>query len=335
MTPALLDYLCDPVDGAPLRLLDAVHDAAGNVESGVLASAGGRRYPVVQGVPRFVLRGDRTQTVDSFGDEWNHFNFVQFRQNWEMHTIRNTFASTEAFRGKVVVDAGAGSGAQSRWIREAGAAHVIALELSHSVDDVVKRNLAGLDSVDVVQCSIDAPPLRAGSIPGIVICHNVIQHTRSVEQTAQALWRLVAPGGEFVFNCYPRNDEGWLRRMRLRLYDAMRAFLVPRSFRFRLAYSRTMAVLRFVPLLGLLLEKSMLMVRGDVPRGPGWIRRAYQSGALNTFDCYGSHAYQHLKPDDEIRALVRSLQPDPACVSNLDRYFERPQPIGIALRLRR
>jgi len=335
MTPALLDYLCDPVDGSALQLMDAMHDAAGNVVSGVLVSASGQSYPIIDGVPRFVPRGDHTQTVDSFGDEWNHFNFTQFRQNWEVHTIRNTFGSTEAFRGKVVVDAGAGSGAQSRWIREAGATHVIALELSHSVDDVVKRNLAGLESVDVVQCSIDAPPLRAGSIPGIVMCHNVIQHTRSVEETAQALWRLVAPGGEFVFNCYPRNDEGWLRRMRLRLYDAMRAFLVPRSFRFRLAYARTMAVLRFVPLLGVVLEKSMLMVRGDVPEGPGWFRRAYQSGALNTFDCYGSHTYQHLKSEADIRTLVRQLQPDPEFVSNLDSYFERPQPIGIALRLRR
>jgi SAM-dependent methyltransferase len=335
VTPALLAYLCDPTDKSALVLEDEVCDPDGNILSGVLVSGSGRRYPVVDGVPRFVPRGDQSHTVDSFGDEWNHFNFAQFRQNWLEHTVRNTFGSTEAFRGKVMVDAGAGSGAQSRWLHEYGASHVIALELSHSVDDVMKRNLAGLRNVDVVQCSIDAPPLRDSSISGIVMCHNVIQHTRSVEDTAHALWRLAAPGAEFVFNCYPKNDAGLVRRARLALYGAMRAFLVPRSFRFRLAYARTMSVLRFVPVLGLLLEKSMLMVRGDVPRGPGWIRRAYQSGALNTFDCYGSHAYQHLKPDDEIRALVRSLQPDPAYVSNLDRYFERPQPIGIALRLRR
>lgn len=35
------------------------------------------------------------------------------------------------------------------------------MDLSHSVDDVVQRNLAGLKNVDVIQCSIDAPPLRA------------------------------------------------------------------------------------------------------------------------------------------------------------------------------
>ncbi len=335
MTPGLLELLCDPVDRQPLRLDNASYDARGHIVSAELVSSTGQRYPVIDGVPRFHRQPEMTDSVESFGDEWNHFDFIAFRDNWLQHTVRNTFGSLEVFRGKVVVDAGAGSGSQSRWIHEAGAAHVIALELSHSVDGVMRRNLDGLEGVDIVQCSIDAPPLRDACIPGIVICHNVIQHTRSVEDTARSLWRLVGPGGEFVFNCYPKNDLGWLRRMRLRLYEGLRAFLSRRSFGFRLAYARTMSVLRFVPLLGLVLEKSMLMVRGDVVPGPNWIRRAYRAGALNTFDCYGSHAWQHLKSDDEIRALVAELQPDPSRIGNLDRYFLRPQPIGIALRLSR
>jgi hypothetical protein len=72
-----------------------------------------------------------------------------------------------------------------------------------------------------------------------------------------------------------------------------------------------------------------------VPAGPGYLRRAYRSAALNTFDCYGSHSYQHLKTDDEIRALVSELQPDTSLVRNMDRYFLRPPPVGIALRLRK
>ena len=82
------------------------------------------------------------------------------------------------------------------------------MDLSHSVDDVVHRNLAGLKNVDVIQCSIDAPLLRDQCIDGMVYCHNVIQHTPSVEKTAHALFALTAPGGEFVFNCYPLNDQG-------------------------------------------------------------------------------------------------------------------------------
>ncbi len=334
MTPNLLDYLCDPVDRSPLSLKDAIYETSGEISSGTLVSGSGRTYPIRDGVPRFATP-EVQQSVVSFGDEWNSFNFDEFRINWADLSMKHTFGGLDVFQGKVVVDAGAGSGIQSRWISEAGARHVIALELSHSVDDVMKRNLRGLPNVDVVQCSIDRPPIRNASIAGIVLCHNVIQHTQSVELTANALWNIVAPGGEFVFNCYPKNDKGVLRKLRLRLYSILRGFFAKRSFAFILGYSRLMAAIRFVPLLGWALEKSMFMVRGPVPPGPNYFRRAYRSTALNTFDCYGSHSYQHLKTEEEIRSLVHELQPDTGKVLNIDRYFQRPPPVGIALRLRK
>ena len=334
MNPVLLDYLCDPVDRSPLTLHEPVYGPDGAINSGTLVSSSGHSYPIRNGVPRFA-QAEVQRSVTSFGNEWNHFNFDEFRVNWMEHTVKHTFGSLAEFRDKLVVDAGAGSGVQSRWISEAGAKHVIALELSHSVDDVMQRNLAKMPNVDIVQCSIDAPPLRDACIDGMVICHNVIQHTPSVENTARALWRIVARGGEFVFNCYPKNDQGLLRKLRFRLYEGLRAFFVRRSFAFLLNYARIMAVLRMLPLLGWALEKSMLVVRGDVPTGPNYLRRAYRSAALNTFDCYGSHSYQHLKTDNEIRTLVAELQPDRSMVLNMDRYFLRPPPVGIALRLRK
>jgi SAM-dependent methyltransferase len=336
MTPWLLDVLCDPHDKSPLRLVEPVFDRnSGQIESGRLLSASGRSYPIVKGVPRFVEATAETSAVASFGDEWNYFNFMDFKSSWLTHTVHNTFGSPQAFRGKVIVDAGAGSGAQTRWMREYGARHVIALELSHSVDGVMRDNLIGMTGIDVVQCSIDAPPLRDGAIDGMVICHNVIQHTPSVEHTARALWKLLAPGGEFVFNCYPKNDHGLLRKWRLVLYAALRRWLSARSFRWRLNYARAMAMLRFLPGLGWFLEKSLLMVRGTVPNGPNYLLRCYKAGVLNTFDYYGAHAYQHLKSDQEIRELVAELQPDASRVRNLDRYFLRPPPIGIGLRLQK
>lgn len=334
MNADLLEYLCDPVDKSGLTLIDPILDRDGTIESGWLISTAGRRYPIRAGIPRFAGY-DHNASVESFGDQWNHFNFDEFKMNWLNHTVENTFGGLGVFRGEVVVDCGAGSGMQSRWMAEAGASRVIALELSHSVDGVMRRNLQGLSNVDIVQCSIDMPPLKDASVKGIVICHNVIQHTPSVEKTARALWRIVAPEGEFVFNCYGRNDLGLLRKIRLALYGTVRAVLSRAPFRAILLYSQMMALLRFVPILGYVLEKSGLMVLGDVPEGPGRWRRAYRLGVLNTFDCYGSHAYQHLKTDAEIRSLVAELQPDAEKVRNVERYFQRPQPIAIALRLSR
>jgi len=338
VTPYLLDYLCEPITKAPLQLLDAIYDADGNILSGELLASSGKHYPIFNGIPRFVDFVP-TKSVKSFGDEWNYFNFNEFHVNWLSHTVANTFGSEDVFKDKLIVDAGGGSGAQTRWFLEYGATHVIMMDLSHSVDDVVQRNLKGFKNVDVIQCSIDAPPLLDQCIDGIVYCHNVIQHTPSVEKTAHALYQLVGFGGELVFNCYPLNDRGLVRWVRFHIiYKPLRELLSRMPFRVILAYARLMAVLRLVPVLGTFLERSGFCVQGDVPFLDGeyaWARmkRRFRNTSLNTFDSFGSHQYQHYKSDDEIRSLARDLQPDASKILNMDKYFLRPAPIGCALRI--
>ncbi len=56
---------------------------------------------------------------------------------------------------------------------------------------------------------------------------------------------------------------------------------------------------------------------------------------LNTFDMFGSHAYQHQIPDADLRKLVLEFQPDCSRIGNFDAYFTRPQPAGIALRVQK
>lgn len=97
-----------------------------------------------------------------------------------------------------------------------------------------------------------------------------------------------------------------------------------------------MGLLRLIPGIGLILEKSLFCVQGEVSNVIGIsenIRRRYHATVLNTFDAFGSHSFQHHKSDDEIRSLVRTLQPDESKLLNADRYFVRPQPIGCALRV--
>ena len=338
MTPELLGYLCEPITKAPLQLVNAVTDDEGHILSGELLAPSGKRFPIVNGIPRFLDYVPR-KAVESFGDEWNYFNFIDFKSNWLSHTVANTFGTPDAFKNKLIVDAGGGSGAQTRWFLEYGARHVIMMDLSHAVDDVVRRNLAEFKNVDVIQCSIDAPPLRDQSIDGIVYCHNVIQHTPSVEKTAHALFALTAAGGEFVFNCYGVNDQGLVRWVRFHLiYEPLRALLSHMPFAVIMAYAHGMAALRLIPGLGVFLEKSGFCVQGDVPLIDGesaWqrIKRRFKNTSLNTFDAYGSHQFQHHKSDDEIRTLVQALQADASKVKNGDKYFTRPTPIGCALRV--
>jgi len=339
MTPELLKYLCEPLTKAPLALVDPVYQHYGSIVSGKLVAPTGSTYPIVNGVPRF-LANVGSATVESFVDQWNYFNYTDFKQNWLSHTVANTFGSPDVFQGKVIVDAGGGSGAQTRWFAEYGARNVITLELSHSVDDVMKANLTGLTNVDVIQCSIDAPPLRDRSIDGIVYCHNVIQHTPSVEKTAHALYALVAPGGEFVFNCYGVNDgPGILRWIRFHVIARGLAALTHRmSDRQVMFFSCAMAWTRLIPLVGWSLEKAGVIRCGDVPAIPGEslparLRRRFKQTYLNTRDQHGHHHFQHGRTDAELQRLLAELQPDSTKILNADRYFTRPPPIGIGFRV--
>jgi ubiquinone/menaquinone biosynthesis C-methylase UbiE len=335
----ILPLLCDPRSGDTLALEIKTADGDDVIE-GFLVAPSGARYPIINRIPRFVEPA-LYEGVRSFGDQWNHFNYTDFKQNWLDHTVANTFGTIEAFRGKMIVNCGGGSGSQSLWMLEAGARQVIMLELSHSVDDVVARNIATgrWPNFTVIQCSIDAPPIRPNAINGIVICHNVIQHTESVEKTALALYRITAPGGEFVFNCYRAGKPGLFTFIKTHLtYGPLRRLFRKLPFRYLLAYSRAMGAIRQVPLLGKLTNKLRLSLTGKVPRLPGesWLdhrRRMYRQTVLNTFDMFGSHDFQHQVPDETLRALLARMQPDTGRIGNYEAYFTRPQPTGIALRV--
>lgn len=339
MTPFLLNFICEPITKNNLLLKNELYDSDGNIASGVLYTISGNEYPIINGIPRFVQGEIQTSTVSSFGDEWNYFNFTDFKINWLNHTVKNTFGSTDVFKDKIIIDAGGGSGAQTKWFVEYGAKHVILLDLSHSVDDVVRRNLSGFKNVDVIQCSIDAPPIKDSSINGIVYCHNVIQHTPSVEKTAHQLYKLVSENGEFVFNCYPLNDNGLLRYIRFHYIYLPTRFVVSKlPFFLIIFYSRLMAVLRLIPFLGKFFELIGICVQGEVPKIQNeskfkYLKRRFKAISLNTFDAFGSHKYQHHKSETEIRSLLRDLQPDNTKIKNVIQYFERPTPIGCALRV--
>jgi len=338
MTKFLLDLLCDPVDKSKLLLEDAVYDQDGDIDAGILRSSTGAAYPVINGIPRFVHMENQLKAVKSFGDQWNFFNFVDFHDHWIAHTVKNTFGNTAVFAGKVIVDCGGGSGAQTTWMLESGAKHVIMLELSHSVDGIAKENIKkkGFKNVDIIQCSIDHPPLLPGTITGIVICHNVIQHTESVERTAKNLFGIVAPGGEFVFNCYRKYNVGLFRKFRFNLiFMPLRSILKKMPFAVNLTYARLMGALRLVPLIGVGLEKLYFLSSGDIPNKKGWayIRQKYKATVLNTFDSFGSHSFQHYKSDKEVMELLKQLQPDSTKIKNFDQYFSVPPPIGCALRV--
>jgi uncharacterized protein YbaR (Trm112 family) len=68
---SLVDYR-SPVTGSELKLLEAV-ERAGRIDNGVLVDDAGNRFPIIDGIPRFVPEInelDEAQTQGSFGAKW-------------------------------------------------------------------------------------------------------------------------------------------------------------------------------------------------------------------------------------------------------------------------
>ena len=124
------DYLRDPVTGTALTL-----------EGDAYVGAGGRRFPIINGVSRFV---DSDQYVKSFSFEWNIHDRTQldiYREDRpsEHEFVAKTGFTPEFLKGKLVLDAGVGAGryadVASRW-----GADVVGVDLSYAVE-AAQRNL--------------------------------------------------------------------------------------------------------------------------------------------------------------------------------------------------
>jgi uncharacterized protein YbaR (Trm112 family) len=333
MKPWALEYLGCPVTNRPLTLVDAATGPDGDIASGTLVSSEGRRYPIVNGVPRFTggsgIEIQSAESVASFGYEWNTHNFDLFHSNWLEHVVGRNFGSAEFFKGKVVLDCGAGSGMHSRWMIEAGAERVISLELSDTVDGIMRDNLRPhRDRSAIVQGDIARPPVRKG-VFDIVYCINVIQHTENPALTTRALYGLLDAGQELYVNYY-RMPEEWWKQLRLQTAEGFRRLVTARLPKPVLLWAIRIAALgTLVPLLDRLVLQ--VMICGEVPEGPGRRMRRYRQTVLNTYDWFGSHDFQYHYRCFELLALFEEAGIGFERIPNLEKVIRLALP-GMAFR---
>src|SRR5579863_2846173 len=120
MRASLTEILVDPLSRGTLTIEDAEADSDGIV-TGALVASDGRRFPIVDSIPRFVLTDDagQMQTGDSFSYKWrNEESFGSPGMRDEIHrwlTKRYGFDSAADMRShfgskRRVLDAGCGAG---------------------------------------------------------------------------------------------------------------------------------------------------------------------------------------------------------------------------------
>jgi SAM-dependent methyltransferase len=216
--------------------------------------------------------------------------------------------------GSEVLEAGCGAGRFTELLVEAGAM-VHAIDLSGAVE-VNLENIGRRSNYVVAQASLLAPPFPLEAFDW-VLCLGVLQHTPSPEQSVNALWSMVKPGGWLVIDHYRRSIRGATRlaplyRMALRrtepgkakgIADRLVEVLFPIHWTLRGARFRNFLLSRFSPVL-CYFDQYPELTR----------EQHYELSRLDTFDSLTDY-YKHTRTPGQIRRLMESLHPADIWVS--------------------
>jgi len=210
MNPEFVNILCCPKSRERLTLEvgELFHD--GSIKTGTLKTeSGDRRYPILNGIPRFV---DKEAYAQSFGYEWRKWSRVQFElENTERpmagHTERMfdaiTGFSEQFLKDKLVVEFGCGPGRFLDIARRRGAI-AVGIDMSMAVEPA-RQNFKNDREVLIVQGDIFSPPFREGSFDaGYSI--GVFHHTPDPAKAFDKLSSVVKENGAIA--CCVYSKEG-------------------------------------------------------------------------------------------------------------------------------
>lgn len=308
----------DPVSGAPLEPLVSARTPAGVPICGALRVADTNiGYPIVDCVvrltpevaqkhrkwlepydltpPAFAAGAFQDEaTVDSFGFQWSWIGDMRSEADLRMRTAERFGLTAEDFAEKVVLDAGAGAGDQSRFISDHGG-EVVSVDLSSAIDVVASKLRMRLGWVGV-QGDITMLPFADAQFD-IAYCEGVIQHARDSVATVRELIRVVQPGGSILATHYTRTEAKSLaarakRKLTLGYYGFLRRRLSAMDRFERLLATGNLAALSYVPILGRLIRATGTALYYD-------LMPEFKTTWTNTYDYYGGHAFQRFITADE------------------------------------
>lgn len=187
---ALPGLLVSPRDGKPLT-----H------HSDQLIGAAGDRYPVKDGIPRFV---QTPEYVESFGKQWNRYRRVQLdsvigRPLSRSRLYEGTKWNPATVAGDLVLDLGCGAGRFTE-VLAADGARVVAVDASSAVD-ACNETCGDRPNVAIVQADLYSLPFRPESFDR-VFSYGVLQCVPDPERAFRALVAQVRPGGIVAADTY-------------------------------------------------------------------------------------------------------------------------------------
>lgn len=187
-----LSSLRDPLEGHPLIR-----------EGDELVARSGVRYPIVNGIPRFVSADNYAA---DFGAQWNRFPATQLDSHTGIPMSRVRLercfdGELPKVRNTRVLEAGSGAGRFTEILLEEGA-RLDSFDYSNAVEANARNN--GERAFTLVQGDIGAMPFERGAYD-YVVCLGVLQHTPDTDESIARLWAMLAPGGRLILDHYAFN----------------------------------------------------------------------------------------------------------------------------------
>jgi ubiquinone/menaquinone biosynthesis C-methylase UbiE/uncharacterized protein YbaR (Trm112 family) len=208
------------------------------VNEGELVADTGSRYPIVGGIPRLFseqTRGWLKKNQETFSLEWKMFRFgernwgqsIEFRRELFLRAWGLTRDELPELKGKLILDAGCGSGLLSMNMADHFGMEVVAMDLAFGIEQAYRKNTNPY--VYYLQGSVLEPPLRRATFE-MVYCAGVLVALPDTRNGFRVLTPLLAPGGRcFIWVYHPIDARHHPRdRRKMALYNWIRVNVTSR-----------------------------------------------------------------------------------------------------------
>lgn len=211
MKEKLLNLLACPTCGGDLFVAHESKRIDKEIIEGILTCRkSSHEYKIVRGVPRFAdlskIEQDKAETAENFGWQWTHFTQENAKYSEQflgwLQPVKKDF-----FADKIVLEGGCGKGRHTRLAAEWGAAEVVGVDLSASVETAFAAT-QDLPNAHIVQADIYKLPFKRPFDYAFSV--GVLHHTPDPKKAFLSLASKVKKGGAISAWIYGAENNEWI-----------------------------------------------------------------------------------------------------------------------------
>jgi SAM-dependent methyltransferase len=221
MKREILDILCCPQCKHNLKLVEEEVSNCEVIEGTLVCTRCGIHFEISKGVPRMILNlNDRREMAEGWGFEWKLREEGKFEINTlygeteekEVDHFFDFFGITpEDLSGKVILDAGCGSGRLTKALGKYGA-QIYGIDIATSIE-LVYEYCKPQKNVHIIQADILTQPFKNASFD-YVWSKLAICYVRDPERAFKMLSNVVKSSGRLFVSVPSKTDMSFVNRLK-------------------------------------------------------------------------------------------------------------------------